>query len=147
MNSPFNALKTAVIEAAKADPAISAICGARVYEEVPRDARGDPSDAQAPFVYLDHFAWRDIEAGCGPLYAVTLRLNAVATEFGRKQSRDLAEAIAVAFNRKTLPLAGGHAMTIFKAVAGGDVPAVSTVKECFVELRTELADANGYPLP
>lgn len=147
MSSPFIALKTAVIEAAKVDPAISAICGARVYEEVPRDARGDPSDAQTPYVYLDHFAWRDIEAGCGPLYAVVLRLNAVTTEFGRKRSDELADAIKDAFNRKTLRLSGGHAMTIFKAYQGGDVPAVSTVKECFVELRTELADANGYPLP
>jgi hypothetical protein len=147
MNSAFNALKTAVIETAKADPAVAAICNGRVYEEVPRDDRGDASDARAPFVYLAGFNWRDVEAGCGPLYSVTIRLNSVSTKFGREQSRELAQALKAVFDRKTLALSGGHQMTLFRAIAGGDVQSDHDPKETYLELRTELSDANGYLTP
>lgn len=147
MTEALNALKTAVVDAAKADPDVAALCGVRVYEELPRDARGDAADVRTPFAYLSYFAWRDIEAGCGSLYAVTMRLNAVSTAFGRAEAREIAAALKAVFDRKPLALAGGHEITLFRAVAGGDVLSERDPKEAFVELRTELSDANGYSSP
>lgn len=143
--TPLKALKIALVEALKADAAVSAIVGAKVYDEVPRDQRGDPSDTAAPFIYLGPLGWRRLELGLGPGYDVALRLYAVSTYFGREQVWALHEAMRAALDLKALALAGGHLMTPFRAMAGGDVISPLAPKECFLDLRTELSDANPYP--
>lgn len=147
MTCAINALVGAVIETAKADLAIAALCGDRIYEELPRDPRGDAADVAAPYVYLSFVHWADIESSCGPIYAVTLQLRAVSTKFGRKECRDLMQAVTSAFNRKTLTLADGHEMTLFRATSGGDIPGDMSPKECFVDLRAEVSDAAAYVFP
>lgn len=143
--TPLKALKIATVEALKADAAVAAIVGAKIYDEVPRDNRGDPSDASAPFIYLGPLGWRRLELGCNPGYEVALRLYAVSTHFGREQVWALHEAMRAALDLKALTLAGGHLMTPFRAMAGGDVISPLSPKECFLDLRAELSDAAPYP--
>lgn len=142
--TPFKALKIATIEALKANASVAAIVGKKVYDEVPRDGRGDPSDAEAPYVYLGPLGWRRLELGCNPGYDVALRLYAVSTKFGREQVWDLHEAMRAALDLAELTLAGGHRMTPFRTMAGGDVISPLAPKECFLDLRTELSDATPY---
>jgi hypothetical protein len=143
--TPIKALKIATIEALKDDPGVAAIVGAKIYDEVPRDARGDASDASAPFVYLGPLGWRRLELGCNPGFEIAMRLYAVSTGFGREQVWALHEAMRAALDLKTLALSGGHVMTVFRTVAGGDVISPLSPKECFLDLKTELSDASPYP--
>lgn len=143
--TPIKAFKIATIEALKADANVSAIVGAKVYDEVPRDHRGEPSDVGAPFVYLGPLGWRRLELGCNPGYDIALRIYAVSTKFGREQVWELHEAMRAALDLKALALSGGHVMTPFRAMAGGDVISPLAPKECFLDLRTQLSDATPYP--
>ncbi|MBY6242839.1 DUF3168 domain-containing protein [Methylosinus sp. Sm6] len=143
--SPFEALRVATVARLKANAAVAAIVGAKIYDEPPRDNRGDPSDANAPFVYLGALGWRRVELGCNPGYDVALRIYAVSTTFGRGQVWRLHEAMVAALDLAELTLEDGHAMTPYKAMAGGDVIAGLAPKECFLDLRTQLCDAAPYP--
>lgn len=143
--TPLKAFKIAVVEALKVDAGVAAIAGGKIYDEVPRDHRGEPTDANAPFVYLGPLGWRRLELGCNPGYDVALRLYAVSTKFGREQVWELHEAMRLALDLKTLTLAGGHGMTPLRATAGGDVISPLAPKECFLDLRAQLSDANPYP--
>jgi hypothetical protein len=143
--TPLKAFKIAVVEALKVDAGVASIVGGKIYDEVPRDHRGEPTDANAPFVYLGPLGWRRLELGCNPGYDVALRLYAVSTKFGREEVWALHEAMRLAFDLKTLTLAGGHLMTPFRTMAGGDVIALPSPKECFLDLRTQLSDATPYP--
>jgi hypothetical protein len=138
--TPLKALKIATVEALKADASVAA----KVYDEVPRDARGDPSDVSAPFIYLGPLGWRRIENGCNPIYDVTMRLYAVSTRFSREEVWSLHESMRAALDLKSFPLAGGHLMNPFRAMAGGDVISPLAPKECFLDLRTEVSDAVPY---
>lgn len=146
--SAVAAFQNAVVEALKADLATAALVGARVYDEVPRDDRNQPSDAAAPFIYCGVMTWRDVENSCGPLFDVSLRLYIVSTAFGRAEARAIGEAARAALNRRELALAGGHEMIgHVTPSAGGDVQSSEQPHEYFLDLRARVADANGYDGP
>jgi hypothetical protein len=143
--TPLKAFKIATMEALMQDVGVASIVGAKVFDEVPRDHRGEATDADAPFIYLGPLGWRRLELGCNPGYDIALRIYAVSTKFGREQVWELHEAIRLALDLKSLALAGGHAMTPIRAMAGGDVISLLTPKECFLDLRTQVSDATPYP--
>ncbi|ATQ67735.1 MULTISPECIES: DUF3168 domain-containing protein [Methylosinus] len=140
--SPFEALRNAIIAALQGNADIAAIVEAKIYDEIPRDARGDPSDAIAPYIYLGVLEWRRAEIGCHRSYDVSLAIHAVSTGFGRADIWRLHDAIVPALDLAELTLAGGHAATPLRCTAGGDTPALAAPKEVTVLLQTLLSDAN-----
>lgn len=140
--TPFEALRVATIAHLKADAAVADIVAAKIYDEAPRDNRGHPSDAQAPFIYFGAIGWRRVELGCNRGYDTALRLYAVSTKFGRGQVWRLHEAMIAALDGAELTLQGGHVMTPYTTSAGGDVIGPLSPKECFLDLRTQLSDAT-----
>jgi hypothetical protein len=135
------ALKTATIEWLKADAALAALVGVKIYDEVPRDDRGDPSDAAAPYLFLGAMRWGDFEIGCNPGLDVVIELHAVSTKFGREECWQIAEAVRHALEWRELTLDGGHLMTPYRRRSGGDAISPLFPKQAYVALRTQLSEA------
>lgn len=146
---PANALKAAVIDFLKAAPAVKALVGVKVFDEVPRDARGDPQDAQAPYIYLGPCGLRRMnryEAAQDWTYA--LRLYCVSTSFNRDEAWAIAEAALAAFNPlATLPATlapQDWSMTENRVVTMGDVIAPTAPKEVFLDLAGDIVSQTFF---
>lgn len=145
MVSSQEALVAALLAALREDARLSAIVGGRIYDAVPRDARGEPSDAVAPYVYLGPVAWSRIEAGCGPLLQFGVRFYSVSTRFARAEVWAAHDAMRAALDWRELALADGHVLVALRAMAGGDVTNPLSPRECFLDLSAQVADANASP--
>lgn len=147
MISPRVAFKRALIERLKANPAIVDLAAARVYDEAPADARGDPTDPAtgAPYVYLGPLAYQRFEFGCDPAWTIRQRIYCVSPlGFGREEAWRLHDAVWAALDLVEFALADGHAFNHLKIINGGDVISPLAPKEAFLDLTCCLYAAEDW---
>ena len=97
MTSPTLELQGAIVAALKADSAITAIVGARVYDRVPRGSDGNIS-ALMPFVGVS--AWDELteDADCVPGSSIAFDLDCWSDQPGFRQIHELNEAVKQALH-------------------------------------------------
>lgn len=134
--TPERALQEAITTLLLGDPAVSAIVGQKIFDEVP----SDKSDAP-PWVYLGPISRRRLDgAGCDQAWTITMRLYAASTKFGRKDAWELGNAVSEALEGQEPALAGSYAVAQeLRCIQAGDVIAPATPKTVFVDVTTIIA--------
>ncbi|TDX63999.1 uncharacterized protein DUF3168 [Methylosinus sp. sav-2] len=137
---PADEFKTALIEALKADSGVAAILGARLYDEVPRDSRGNASDVASPYAYLGPIAASRVESGCGAGWLLRLRLYVASTAFGRREAWQAMNAMVAAIEGETFALAAPavQAQALY-TLLGGDVVEPISPKLVYVDIAAIVA--------
>lgn len=135
--TPENALLDAVLAALAADPAVSAIVGDKVVDEVPADL----TPVKAPYVYAGPINRQRVPDTCARAWAMRMRVYAVSTMFGRRQAWDLADTVIRALHRAELtlpaPLEAVDQITVTQA---GDVIDPSKPKTAFVDITVTILE-------
>lgn len=135
--SGVEALQSAWIARLKADDAIRALVGARVFDQVP----GDKDRPKAPYIYPGPVSRRRYEGGgCVDAKTVTFRVFVVSTDFGRYEAWAVIEAIAGALNNKELAVVApwSTAGDTVKAIQDGDVVQPLDPKSAFADFSITL---------
>ena len=145
MSDAFSAAKIAILEALKADSAVAAIVGAKVFDEVPSDERGQPSDAQAPYIYCGPMGYARMEDGYNETFFFRLRLYCVSTKFGRDEVWNLHAAARRALDLKLIDTPRGDRLHEIKVMTGGDVISPLAPKQVFFDLASPLSSAESVP--
>ncbi|HVL73321.1 MAG TPA: DUF3168 domain-containing protein [Beijerinckiaceae bacterium] len=134
------ALQAALVALLKADAAVAAIVGAKVFDEIPEDQRGPT--VKPPYLYVGPVNKTRIEMGAFPPFRVRLRLYAVSTEFGRREAWLLADAVESALEDARPALAAPYEVTEPVAVLqAGDVIEPLNPKSVFVDVQTTVVRA------
>ena len=140
--TPENALLDAVLAALAADPAVSAIVGDKVMDEVPADR----SPVKPPYVYAGPINRQRVPDTCARAWAMRMRVYAVSTGFGRREAWTLADAVVKALHRAELnlsePLEAVDPVTVAQA---GDVINPPAPKTAFVDITVTIMEGfeNG----
>ena len=142
--SALSDLKDAIVGGLRADPTIAGIVGQKVYDEVPRDQRGEPSDAEAPFIYIGPIGRRRLEYGDRPAWTVSARLYCVSSAVGRADCWDMADAVHAALDLQNFEMPNGNSHDRLKVIGDGDVIAPGAPKQVFLDLTTNLFSADLY---
>jgi hypothetical protein len=138
---PAKTFKSALVDFIKADAACAALLGARIYDEAPRDQRGDSSDlAASPWAYLGPIAASRIESDCGPGWLLRLRIYTASTAAGRDEAWSAMDAICNAIEGSELTLSA----PAFQAqktyiILGGDVVDPISPKLVYVDVAAIVA--------
>lgn len=132
--TPELALFDAITGILLADPTVSGIVGGKVFDEIPADEH----DARSPpWVYLGPVSRRRMEAGCGSMWAITLRLYAASTDFGRREAWALGSGIAAALEGQEPTLAAPYRLVeTLRCTQAGDVIAPPEPKAVYVDVTT-----------
>ena len=137
--TPENALLDAVLAALAADPAVSAIVGDKVVDEVPADR----SPVKPPYVYAGPINRQRVPDTCARAWAMRMRVYAVSTGFGRRQAWDLADAVVRALHHVELtlptPLEAVDRITVTQA---GDVITPPAPKTAFVDITVTILEVQ-----
>lgn len=141
MMIPADEFKTALVEALKADAAVAAVLGGRIYDEAPRDNRGDAADLIAsPWAYVGPIAASRVESDCGAEWMLRVRLYAASTAFGRREVWRAMNAMVAAIEGETLTLAAPAVQTQqIWTMLGGDVVDPISPKLVYVDLAAIVA--------
>lgn len=136
MTTPELALWEAVRNRLLADADTAAICGDRIYDEVP-SAQADP-----PYLYLAAVNWTRVEGGCGRGHRVRMRLYCVTAEFGRIEAWSFARRVERAIDLfepdLPAPLRCSDAVTVVQC---GDVIGPLKTKEVFLDIGAQIDGA------
>jgi hypothetical protein len=97
MTSPTLELQGAIVARLKANGAVSAIVGARVYDRVPRGTDGNIS-ATMPFVGITSFDELTEDADCVPGSSISLNLDCWSDKPGFPEVHALTEAVKQALH-------------------------------------------------
>lgn len=120
-----------------ADPAVSAIAGGKIFDEVPTAADGSNGRPEPPWVYLGPIGARRLETGCGDTWTTTARLYAASTGFGRREAWELGSAVRDALEGQEPTLAAPYRLVeILRCIQGGDVIEDGRPKAVFVDVTT-----------
>jgi hypothetical protein len=87
--TPETALQEALIAVLRADPAVTALVGDNVFDEVPGD------EAKPPHVYLGPVNRTRLEA-CRRTFTIRMRWFAESIDFGRLEAWEIADAVGEA---------------------------------------------------
>ncbi len=133
-----SALFDTALDLLRADPAVTAILGSRIYDVPPRDA-------VVPYLYLGPGrvqAERSWE--CANAWRFTFRLYVVSEAHGRLQAWDAIFAAIRALDRQR-PVAptGYHFPVEWDAAQAGDIIDPLKLKECFADVSAVVAEATG----
>jgi hypothetical protein len=133
--TPELALRDAVLTLLRADPAVIALVGEKIRDDVPSD--NEPDDP--PWIYMGPINTQRLEMGCGPAWSLKLRVFAESTAFDRDQAWTIARAAIRAVDGAEPPATAGFTdrLTVTQA---GDVIAPNTVKTVFFDLAATLVD-------
>ena len=141
--TPETALLKAVVATLKGAAGVSALVGARVYDDVPDD-RGNAERA-APYVYVGPINRSRIETGCDAQWNMRLRVYAISVAFGRLQAWDVANAASEALEGQLLTLDQPfHCGDIVRVVQAGDVIEPSNPKATFIDIATIVAKGDTH---
>lgn len=137
--TPEIALQKAVVDILLAAPAVAAIVGDKVLDEVPHDR----VPAKPPYVEIGAINRTRFE-GCAKAWTIRMRLYAASTEFGRAEAWDLADAMATALDDDgaspppALP-EPFYIMDSLRVIQAGDVVDPLQIKTVFVDLQAVVA--------
>jgi len=135
--SGVEALQAAVIDGLRASAPLTALVGARIYDEVPADS----DRPQPPYVYVGGVSKARRELSCGPGWNIRLRLYVVGLGFGRLALWEIVEIIAELVDETEPVLAGRWALLDRITVASAaDVVEPADPKSAAIELVTILSD-------
>jgi hypothetical protein len=134
---PSAVFRTA-IDMLKADAAVAAVLGDRIYD-VP------PPNAKPPYLYLGpgrvqaERAW-----DCAEAWRFTFRLYVVSEAHDRLQAWDaIFAAVRALDRRKPAPPPGHHYPMEWEAAQGGDIIDPLKLKECFADVVAVVAVTDG----
>lgn len=137
--APEIALQNAIVAALVADPAVNALVKGKVYDEVPSDRQG----AVPPYLELGPVGSQRDELSGGPGWAVTLRLYAYSTGYGRRGAWDIARAAATVLEGANLELEAPHrALLPVEVIRTGDVIDPPNPKSVFLDVTTTVGSLN-----
>lgn len=109
--APDLALQDAVVSALKADAAVAAIVGTRIYD-------GVPADAKLPYISIGPSDTAPDEADCLPADMVTLQIDIWCRDQGKKHpARTLTRAVREALHQVEADLADPLAAATMEVVA------------------------------
>jgi hypothetical protein len=148
--TPETALIALLRDVLKANSAIAALVGHKVYDEIPDD---NSADAKAPYIYVGPVNTLPAVTNCDDLYTLRIRLYAVSTKWSRTELWALIHAIRKALNRQTdRSLVALNAAFVLAApfvlqdqiLAGqaGDVIDPEAPKSAFIDMTTSIAEAS-----
>ncbi|MGE7418783.1 DUF3168 domain-containing protein [Methylobacterium tarhaniae] len=132
--TPELTLRDAVLERLRATPAVSAVVGEKIYDDVPAD--GEPD---LPWIFAGPLNATRLEVGGLPAWDLRLRIFIESAAFDRDQAWSLARA-------------GMRAVEVFEPAEGGfcdrlsvrqagDVISPLTVKAVFFDVAAVMLDA------
>lgn len=144
--APEIALQSAIVDLLKADAAVAAIVGEKIFDQVPADrVPGEP-----PYIEIGPINRTRFE-GCAKAWMIRLRLYATSTDFGRVQAWCLADAMADLLDDRdaeglpktapTLP-APYRILDALRVVQAGDVVDPLQIKAVFVDVQAVVARSS-----
>lgn len=138
--TPELALMGALTAILKADAAVTAVAGKRIYDEVPA---GRSAQDKPPYIYVGPMRRQRVALDCAQIWTVQARIYVVSTEFGRRESWNLVEAVVQALDRKEAPAVAIPApfslQQPLQIVQAGDVVDPLAPKSVFLDLSTTIA--------
>ncbi len=141
--APEVALLDAVLKKLKADSVLSAMLGARIFDEVPTDDRG-VSTARPPYVYIGPIATVDDNAICSDHYNLRMRVMVVSDRFARREAWNILHEVrrvlrrAIGDGRPALTLAAPHDLADASFAASGDITEPNGLKTAFIDLAATI---------
>lgn len=141
--APEVALLDAVLDRLKADAGIAALVGAKVFDEVPADDRPG-SEAAPPYIYVGPLVSQPDNPACGDSWRMTMRLYAVADEFGRRDAWAIMAAMRAALHtaqpggETPLVLAAPFTVAVQTFGPSGDVVEPEALKVTFIDLAVTI---------
>lgn len=133
--TPETALRDTVMELLRASPALQAIIGDKVFDDVPSDDEA----AELPWICMGPISVRRMEMGCSPAWAITLRVLAESSEFGRDEAWFIARAAVRAIDGAEPPAELGFCDRI-TVQSAGDVIDPGKIKTVFADVQCVLVD-------
>lgn len=131
------ALRDAVGAILRATPAVQALVGAKIRDDVPSDEHAD----KLPWICMGPITTRTLDTGFTPGWAVTLRVLAESNAFNRDQAWMIARAARKALHGAELPLEQGFYAPL-SVTQCGDVVAPGEIKTVFVDVTCVVADPD-----
>jgi hypothetical protein len=113
MASPVLELQGAIVTALKADAAVAAIVGARVYDHVPRSATSGEITADYPLLGLGSMEEITDDAECIAGSEVFVSVDAWSRSVGRPEALKLAHAVKLALHNAELTLTENALVELF----------------------------------
>ena len=138
-------VRTALIALLQADSAVAQLVSTRVYDEVPRDDRGNPStDLTSPWIYVGPIQQTRFEEGYAEAWTVRVRIYAASLAFGRTGAWELGDAIKTAVELKPLSLTD-WTVPLMRIVNMGDIPPPANPKQVFLDIDMQVISKTAYP--
>lgn len=135
--TPEIAFLDAVRAALLADPAVAAIVGDKVLDEVPADR----ASVEPPYVYVGPMARARVSDTCGTAWTMRMRLYSVSTGFGRRQAWEASDAVARALNGVELALPSPfEAVDPILVTQAADVIQSPAPKTTFVDITVTIQE-------
>ena len=130
--SPEMVLWDAVQAHLRAAPALRAVVGDKVLDEVPSDLKA----VVPPYAYAGPFNRSRLPDSDATAWTIKMRLYVASTGFGRRQAWGLAELLSAALDRTELTLAAPYvAVGEILVIQAGDVIAPPSPKTAFVDIE------------
>lgn len=133
--TPEIALRDQVMQLLRAAPAVQALIGQKVFDDVPSDDEA----AELPWICMGPISVRRVEMGGNPAWGLTLRVLAESSEFGRGEAWSIARAAIRALDLAEPPEDLGFCdrLTVENA---GDVIDPGKIKTVFLDVACVLVD-------
>ena len=130
---PETAFLDAAITRLKADAAVAALAGDRVFDEIAADQFVDP-----PYLYSGPIGSARRDFGCATGWELRARFYVVSTDFGRLEAWAVLAAARAALDGATLVMTGFAQVGPVSVIAAGDIVSPekpkSTYLDCLVTL-------------
>lgn len=111
MASPSLELQGAIVTRLKADAALAALIGVRVYDHVPRGAAGAVT-ADFPFVGIADDDVLQDDATCVTGYEITMNLDVWSRKPGFVEAKQIAHTVVKSLHNWDVPLATNLCITL-----------------------------------
>lgn len=99
MTSPTLELQAGIVQRLKADSAVAAIVGARVYDNVPTEAKRTADTGAAwPYVAMGPSDETSDDADCITAFEISFQIDCFSRAVGFPQARSLADAVRAAIH-------------------------------------------------
>lgn len=120
-----------------ADPAVAAIVGEKIFDELPAHERqGGPAP---PWVFFGPVNRRRLETGCARTWIVTSRLFAASTAFGRREAWQLTDAMNEALEGAEPDLGDDFAIVEeIRCIQAGDAVLPGSPKTVFLDITATI---------
>ncbi len=139
--TPELALRNRVADLLRGSAAVTALVGAKIYDDVPSDRDLDDPAFRLPWICMGPIAVRRMQTGGPPSWWVTLRVLAESDAFNRDQAWTIARAAMRAIEGQRGDEDAGF-LDPFETGPAGDVIDPGKVKTVFFDVTALLADVD-----